>query len=593
MTNYAWNVNSGGNIIAGGGTNTISVLWDTPGTHQVNVIYTNSNNCTAVNPGKRFVNVHPLPVPAVSGPDSLCRNTTANYSTEPGMTGYSWTVTGGTIVSGGSTNSVDVQWNTAGSQTVSVSYTDPKGCIPLTPTDFNVQVNALPVPTISGNDTLCQGSAESYFTETGMTSYSWTISPGGTILSGSGTPSVAVQWNTAGSQSVTVNYVNSDGCAAQFPAVRAITVNPLPAPVISGPNPVCELSAPVYASPSFPGHAYNWTVTGGTIPSGQGTSSITVQWGVAGTGIIGLTETISATGCFAPAVPLNVTLNPYPLAAGGITGPSTVCENTSGIAYSILPVSFATSYSWTYSGTGVTIVNNGASITADFATGATGGTFSVQGVNGCGTGPSSGLNVTVNPRPVVSHITCNDPITTTTAQPFRLKGAIPPGGTYSGSGVTAGVFNPSVAGPGVHIITYGYTNSYACPASTTFSLSVVSPPPFACNNNFTDIRDNQQYPTVNIGGRCWMAMNLNYGTTIPSTAMQRDNCVPEKYCFNDNSSNCSTQGGLYQWDELMQFAPIAGSQGICPPGWHVPTETEWNTLFSNYISPGFAGDPLK
>jgi uncharacterized protein (TIGR02145 family) len=75
--------------------------------------------------------------------------------------------------------------------------------------------------------------------------------------------------------------------------------------------------------------------------------------------------------------------------------------------------------------------------------------------------------------------------------------------------------------------------------------------------------------------------------------MQRDNCIFEKYCFTDNLANCTSYGGLYQWDELMQYDNAAAAQGFCPPGWHVPTENEWTTLFNFYISNGFAGAPLK
>ena len=69
----------------------------------------------------------------------------------------------------------------------------------------------------------------------------------------------------------------------------------------------------------------------------------------------------------------------------------------------------------------------------------------------------------------------------------------------------------------------------------------------------TDIRDNQQYNTVQINGQCWFASNLVYGSTIPVSHMQRDQCIPEKYCFNNNPANCANNGGLYQWDEMMKF----------------------------------------
>jgi uncharacterized protein (TIGR02145 family) len=90
-----------------------------------------------------------------------------------------------------------------------------------------------------------------------------------------------------------------------------------------------------------------------------------------------------------------------------------------------------------------------------------------------------------------------------------------------------------------------------------------------------------------------MAENLNYGSAIVSTQYQFDNCIPEKYCYGENPVNCTNYGGLYQWDELMAYNAAPGLQGLCPPGWHVPTEAEWTLLFSNYVNNGFAGSPLK
>jgi uncharacterized protein (TIGR02145 family) len=109
----------------------------------------------------------------------------------------------------------------------------------------------------------------------------------------------------------------------------------------------------------------------------------------------------------------------------------------------------------------------------------------------------------------------------------------------------------------------------------------------------TDIRDNKQYSTIKIGNQCWMAVNLNYGTAISSSQMQRDNCINEKYCLEDLPANCTTFGGLYQWDEVMKFDITGGAQGFCPPGWHIPMESEWTTLFNTFTSNGYAGSPLK
>ena len=90
-----------------------------------------------------------------------------------------------------------------------------------------------------------------------------------------------------------------------------------------------------------------------------------------------------------------------------------------------------------------------------------------------------------------------------------------------------------------------------------------------------------------------MAADLNYGNRVPGTQHQRDNCTPEKYCYNELTANCEQRGAKYQWDELMQYTETPGLQGLCPPAWHIPTEAEWNTLFSNWTNNAFAGMALK
>ncbi len=98
-----------------------------------------------------------------------------------------------------------------------------------------------------------------------------------------------------------------------------------------------------------------------------------------------------------------------------------------------------------------------------------------------------------------------------------------------------------------------------------------------------DSRDGQTYNTVKIGNQWWMAENLNIGTRIDGINDQTNNAIIEKYCYNDLTSNCALYGGLYQWDEMIQFAPsdtgtIGTTQGVCPTGWHIPTHHEWTTL---------------
>lgn len=220
-------------------------------------------------------------------------------------------------------------------------------------------------------------------------------------------------------------------------------------------------------------------------------------------------------------------------------------------------------------------------------------TYSViPSVNNC-IGTSNDVIITVNPPPVVTLTTCWDPVTRSNAKPFPLKGGIPLGGTYTGPGVSSGIFHPSVPGVGTFTLVYTYTNQYSCTRAANKTITVIGAQSFTCGNTLTDIRDNKQYPTIQISTQCWMAANLNYGTMIPGSISQRDNCLPEKYCLNDITGNCEPGTVYYQWDEVMKFETTEDVQGFCPPGWHIPKESEWNTLFSVYISNGFAGSPLK
>jgi uncharacterized protein (TIGR02145 family) len=106
--------------------------------------------------------------------------------------------------------------------------------------------------------------------------------------------------------------------------------------------------------------------------------------------------------------------------------------------------------------------------------------------------------------------------------------------------------------------------------------------------NFVDCTDadGNHYAVIQIGTQIWMAENLNVGTMISSTTggqLQTNNGIIEKYCYDNNPANCIVYGGLYEWNEMMQYAPsdtamIGTIQGICPAGWHIPTHHEWTTL---------------
>jgi uncharacterized protein (TIGR02145 family) len=114
---------------------------------------------------------------------------------------------------------------------------------------------------------------------------------------------------------------------------------------------------------------------------------------------------------------------------------------------------------------------------------------------------------------------------------------------------------------------------------------------------FTDGRDGKAYPCGTIGTQTWMLANLNFGTKI-STGLNLTNQVDgsadiaEKYCYTNQDSTCANYGGLYQWHTAMALPISCNSinlgtvpclaplphRGICPEGWHLPTNEEWNVL---------------
>ena len=105
--------------------------------------------------------------------------------------------------------------------------------------------------------------------------------------------------------------------------------------------------------------------------------------------------------------------------------------------------------------------------------------------------------------------------------------------------------------------------------------------------------EGQTYETIIIGIRCWMAENLNVGTRIDGVNAQANNSTIEKYCYNDIETNCDTYGGLYQWDEMMQYVSTQGTQGICPSGWHIPSDADWTVLTTYLGGVVVAGGMMK
>ena len=128
-----------------------------------------------------------------------------------------------------------------------------------------------------------------------------------------------------------------------------------------------------------------------------------------------------------------------------------------------------------------------------------------------------------------------------------------------------------------------------------------------------DERDGQVYKTIQIGTQTWMAQNLNYAYTgIPYNYHSYMGYTSDStsWCYGNTPANCTKYGRLYTWATAMDSvgtwstngkgcgysktcSPTYPMRGVCPEGWHLPTRTEWETLFVAVGEQSMAGRMLK
>jgi photosystem II stability/assembly factor-like uncharacterized protein len=128
----------------------------------------------------------------------------------------------------------------------------------------------------------------------------------------------------------------------------------------------------------------------------------------------------------------------------------------------------ATSWEWYAGSCGGTPAGSGPSINVSPSSTTT---WYVRGEGGCVT-PGACASITLNVNSLPSARCPGNMSKLLSDPPFALSGGNPGGGTYSGPGVSAGTFNPAVAGAGTHTITYTYTDGNGCTGSCTFTIAV-------------------------------------------------------------------------------------------------------------------------
>jgi uncharacterized protein (TIGR02145 family) len=306
------------------------------------------------------------------------------------------------------------------------------------------------------------------------------------------------------------------------------------------------------------------------------------------------------------AFPPATTTNYYCSVTGGTCG--TVTTNTVTVAVNAFPTASISPASATIcSGTSTTLTASG------------GGTYLWSSSNGDVTG-STATTITDNPTSNTTYTvtvtngagcsaTASATVTVNTGVP-----APPVAGTNTPSANNSIIVWNWNTVSGATSYRWGTTSSYSSATDNGISVSYTQTG-ITCNTFYTlyvwayNACGNSSYTTLTqissacglqCGSQVWMTANMNVGTTITVASYPTQQTVSQKWCYGDIPANCTTYGGLYQWATAMNISntyntnlstitlanencnpcgPTTygnGVQGICPTGYHIPSDLEWS-----------------
>jgi hypothetical protein len=268
---------------------------------------------------------------AMNGPAANCLGDIVNYNLPVGTVNL-WTVTGGNILAGQGTSTVQVQWTTAGTGTVQCNWTH--GAWGTQTSSRNITVGAVSAPVITGNATLCSASQAYSVPNVSGHSYRWTVN--GVNASTSNTLGLF-----SGNQA-TYNLVVYDSIGSCVATAAMTVTNPIfPHPVITAANDICQNALLSLSVPVVPGATYAWSTPGATVISGAGTNAITIR--PTATGYNTYSVVVTASGCNRSA---QKSVNVLPIYTPSLGPDFSICPgNTATITNTVLPFGGAVFYS--------------------------------------------------------------------------------------------------------------------------------------------------------------------------------------------------------------------------------------------------------
>lgn len=469
-SNYIWTI-SGGTVASGQGKDTVFVDWGAAGTGTVSVIEETDLGCPS-EPVVLTVSINALLTPiAPTGTATICANDGLGlvytaFST-PGST-YTWFISGGTIVSGGNTNTVTVNWNIAGPAIGYIWYqeqsiTPTTVCLGISDT-MMIQINPAPTTSaVTGINSICVfDSTTLSVANTSGSTYQWTAT-NGTISSGNGTNTITAGWNVDGTFAASVVETNSFGCVGD-PVSYNVTVNPLPVASAGNNVGICINQSTTQLNASG-GVSYSWAPATGlsatNIANPTANPSTSTTYTVTVTNANGCSNTSSVT----------VSVNALPIATTS-ANPTAVCIGSS----TQLQAGGGTGYVWSASAdlSNTSIANPVATPTATATY-----TVTVTDANSCSS--STSITVAVNPLPTIT--ASNDVLICDNASvTISATGGV----SYAWSPAT-GLSSTSVANPTATLtspVTYTVvgTDANGCTNSDQILVSI-NPKPIAAFNS--------------------------------------------------------------------------------------------------------------
>jgi len=353
FASYAWST--------GATTQQISV---TPGTTTTYSVTVGDGTCSATD--SHTVTVDPAPTASItpSGPTTFCAGGSVTLTASNG-TSWLWN-------NGATSQSINV--TASGTFNVQVF----SGSCSASSAPVTVTVNPAPAVTITGPAATCTSAPVTLDAGPGFASYLWNT--------GATTQQITVTPAATTTYSVTV----SDGtCSGSDSHVVNVSSNPVAA--ITAPAGVCESSNHTASVASQPGATYAWTITNGTINSGQGSSAIVFTAGTTGSVTLGVTVTAgSCTSTGSTVIPIS----PRPSVV--ITAPATAASSQTGLVASV-PAQPGATYDWSITNGSIDSGDGTNAIT--FTAGASGVTSLVVSASLGGCTETNSHHVFVDPPP--------------------------------------------------------------------------------------------------------------------------------------------------------------------------------------------------